>query len=89
MSPSDSPSDLVVLIDPACEAAGAKQFIDILERNKVVVQMGNRTAKNDLPFPMLISITSDGDLATKWSFTVRPISVALAAQVVPPIRRRA
>ena len=65
---SDSPSDLVVLINPACEAAGAKQFIDILERNKVVVQMGNKTAKNDLPFPMLISITSDGDLATKWAF---------------------
>src|SRR5436190_5360439 len=74
---SDSPSDLVVLINPACEAAGAKQFIDILERNKVVVQMGNKTAKNDLPFPMLISITSDCDLATKWAFPLGQFWVTL------------
>ena len=30
--------------------------------------MGSDTAKNDVPFPMLISITSAGDLATKWAF---------------------
>jgi len=71
------PSDLVVLINPACEAAGAKQFIDILERNKVVVRTGSDTAKNDLPFPMLISITSAGDLATKWAFPLGQFWVTL------------
>jgi len=66
----DSPSDLVVLINPACEASGAKQFIDILERNKVIVEMGGNQGKDGLPFPILISITSVGDLATKCFFPV-------------------
>jgi len=74
---SDAPSDLIVLINPACEAAGAKQFIDILERNKVVVRMGSDAAKNDLPFPMLISITSVGDLATRWAFPLGQFWVTL------------
>lgn len=65
---TDSPSDLVVLINPACEASSAKQFIDIIERNKVIVQMGEATTKDGLPFPMLVSITSVGDLATKYAF---------------------
>lgn len=65
---TDSPSDLVVLINPACEASGAKQFIDILERNKVIVKMGENTTKDGLPFPMLVSITSIGDRATKYAF---------------------
>lgn len=67
-SPVDSPSDLVVLINPAVEAIGAKQFIDMLERNKVRVKMGNKTEKDHLSFPLLVSITSVGDKATKWAF---------------------
>jgi hypothetical protein len=66
----DSPSDLIVLINPACEASGAKQFIDILERNKVIVEMGGEQGKDELPFPILVSITSVGDLATKRAFPI-------------------
>jgi len=73
----DSPSDLVVLINPACEASGAKQFIDILERNKVTVEMGGEQGKDGLPFPILVSITSVGDLATKWAFPIGQFFVNL------------
>jgi len=69
------------LINPACEASGAKQFIDILERNKVVVEMGEgekrKERKQNLPFPMLISITSTRDLATKLAFPVGQFFVNL------------
>lgn len=84
---ADSPSDLVVLINPACEASGAKQFIDILERNKVVVEMGEgekrKERKQNLPFPMLISITSAGDLATKLAFPVGQFLVNLPKSFRP------
>ena len=65
---TDSPSDLVVLINPACEASMAKQFSDILRRNKVIVEMGGNTTRDGLTFPIHISITSESDKATKYAF---------------------
>ncbi|HKQ74379.1 MAG TPA: hypothetical protein VJ810_11865 [Blastocatellia bacterium] len=86
---ADFPSDLVVLINPACEASGAKQFIDILERNKVIVEMGGTTAKDGLTFPILISITSANDKATKLAFPFGQFFVSLLKSfrkyVEPPI----
>jgi hypothetical protein len=61
----DSPVDLIVLVNPACEASIAKQFTDILRRNNVKVQ---KQIKQGLPFPLLVSITSVGDRATKYLF---------------------
>jgi hypothetical protein len=74
---SDSPTDLLVLINPACEASNAKQFIDILKRNEIEVVIGGRKEKGNLPFPLLISITSEGDRATKFAFPVGQFLVNL------------
>ncbi len=73
----DFPSDLVVLINPACDAICAKQFIDILNRNRIIIEMGGITTKDDLTFPILISITSANDKATKWAFPFGQFFVGL------------
>ena len=52
--------------DQSCLRGGRRSRSSTSSSGQLVVQMGNKTAKGDLPFPMLISITSDGDSATKW-----------------------
>lgn len=61
------PADLVVLINPASSASGAKQLVDILARNRLrtyrVGEDGRRYER-----PLLVSFTSEGDLATRRLF---------------------
>ncbi len=61
------PADLVVLFNPATSAISAKQLVDILARNRLktyrVDESGNRYER-----PLLISFTSEADVATRLFF---------------------
>lgn len=61
------PADLVVLFNPAGSASSAKQLVDILARNRLktyrVDEEGNRYER-----PLLVSFTSEADVATRLLF---------------------
>ncbi len=61
------PADLVVLFNPASSASSAKQLVDILTRNQLktyrVDDAGERYER-----PLLISLTSEADTATRLLF---------------------
>ena len=63
----DFPADLVVLINPAAKSIQAKQFIGMLDRSHLEVY---RTAPDGTRHkaPLMVSITSSADLATRWAF---------------------
>lgn len=69
------PADLVVLFNPASSASSAKQLVDILARNRLktyrVDELGNRYER-----PLLISFTSEADVATRLLF---PLGMRLKA----------
>jgi hypothetical protein len=56
------PADLVVLVNPASSALSAKQFIEALIRSNIQVSDPGR--------PLLVSVTSEADLATKDAFPI-------------------
>jgi hypothetical protein len=66
---TDFPADLVVLINPASEAVHAKEFIDLLARDGIALYRvdaeGNRYAR-----PLIVSVTSESDIATRVYFPV-------------------
>ena len=63
----DFPADLVVLINPAAKSIQAKQFIGMLDRSHLEVY---RTTPDGTRYkaPLIVSITSSADLATRWAF---------------------
>lgn len=63
----DFPADLVVLINPAAKSIQAKQFIGMLDRSHLEVY---RTTPDGTRYkaPLIVSITSNADLATRWAF---------------------
>jgi hypothetical protein len=65
----DFPADLVVLINPASEAIHAKEFIDLLARDGIAIYRvdakGHRYSR-----PLIVSVTSENDLATRLYFPV-------------------
>jgi hypothetical protein len=62
------PADLIVVANPASEAALAKQFVEILERSgaRLVFMQGGKQI--DVDGPLLASITSRADWVTRRAF---------------------
>ena len=69
------PADLVVLVNPASSALSAKQFIEALTRSEIRV-------RNPLQ-PLLISVTSVADLATKDAFPLGQAPVSWTKKFRP------
>lgn len=71
------PADLVVLFNPASSASSTKQLVDILARNRLktyrVDEQGNRYER-----PLLISFTSEADVATRLFFPLGMKAKALS-----------
>lgn len=65
----DFPADLVVLINPASASLKAKEFVDLLAREGVTLYRvdakGNRYER-----PMIVSVTSAADTATRLLFPI-------------------
>lgn len=61
------PADLVLLINPAAKSLQAKQFVDMLQRNRIKLYRTDR-AGNTYPRPLVVSVTSDTDVATRLAF---------------------
>jgi len=61
------PADLVILINPAAKSIQAKQFVEMLDRSHIELF---RTGQDGTRFkvPLIVSITSSADLATRWAF---------------------
>jgi hypothetical protein len=61
------PADLVILINPAAKSIQAKQFVEMLDRSHIELY---RTGPAGTRFkvPLIVSITSSADLATRWAF---------------------
>ena len=60
-------ADLVVLINPASKSIQAKQFVEMLDRSRIELYRTDRTGKRHR-VPLMVSITSSADLATRWAF---------------------
>ena len=60
-------ADLVVLINPASKSIQAKQFVEMLDRSHVELYRTDSEGKR-YKVPLIISITSSADLATRWAF---------------------
>jgi hypothetical protein len=65
----DFPADLVVLINPASEAVHAKEFIDLLARDGIAIYRVDTKGKR-YSRPLIVSVTSEGDLATRLYFPI-------------------
>ena len=63
------PADLVLLVNPASQAMEAKQLIDIFERYHVKFQRSD-AAGRVYEVPLVVSMTSTADLATRVLFPV-------------------
>jgi pimeloyl-ACP methyl ester carboxylesterase len=61
------PADLVVLFNPAGSATRAKQLVDILARNRLKTYRYDRRG-NRFERPLLVSLTSESDRATRVYF---------------------
>ena len=63
------PADAVILLNPASQSIHAKGFIEMLERERVRLY---RTDESNRRFerPLIVSITSSADRATKWLFPI-------------------
>jgi pimeloyl-ACP methyl ester carboxylesterase len=61
------PADLVVLMNPAAKSLQAKQFVDMLERNRIKLYRTDAAGKT-YPRPLVVSVTSVGDTATRLAF---------------------
>jgi hypothetical protein len=61
------PADLVVLINPAAKSIEAKQFVEVLDRSHIEVYR-TRADGTRTKVPLMVSITSSADLATRWAF---------------------
>jgi hypothetical protein len=67
-----SPADLIVYVNSANDSFHAKEMIELLKRSSVgVLRTPGRS-----PGPLFLSVTSEGDLATKMAF---PIGQGLSA----------
>ena len=60
-------ADLVVLINPASKSIQAKQFVEMLDRSRIELYRTDRNG-NRHRVPLIVSITSSADLATRWAF---------------------
>jgi hypothetical protein len=60
-------ADLVLLINPASKSIQAKQFVEMLDRSRLELYRTDRTGKRHR-VPLVVSITSSADLATRWAF---------------------
>jgi pimeloyl-ACP methyl ester carboxylesterase len=60
-------ADLVVLINPASKSIQAKQFVEMLDRSRIELYRADSEGKR-YKVPLMISITSAADLATRWAF---------------------
>jgi sugar lactone lactonase YvrE len=61
------PADLVVLMNPAAKSLQAKQFVEMLERNRIKLYRTDETGKT-YPRPLVVSVTSEKDAATRLAF---------------------
>ena len=61
-----SPADLVVYVNSANDGLHAKQMIELLKRSSVGVSRSEGTPAG----PLFLSVTSEGDLATRVAFPV-------------------
>ncbi len=61
------PADLVVLINPAAKSIEAKQFVEALDRSHIELYR-TRADGTRTKIPLMVSITSSADLATRWAF---------------------
>lgn len=64
----DFPADLVFMLNPAAQSLHAKQFIDILERQRLRLYRTDEGGEIRLERPLIISLTSKGDLPTRLWF---------------------
>ncbi|MFQ6022315.1 MAG: hypothetical protein ACE5NW_06300 [Acidiferrobacterales bacterium] len=71
----DLPVDLVVLINPASPAINAKQLVDVLARRRARVYRVDAAGKR-YERPLLVSVTSRADWATRFAY---PIGSSLGA----------
>ena len=63
----EMPADLVILINPASPAINAKQFIEVMERNRL--HLYRRTEDSPrVERPLIVSLTSEADWATRLLF---------------------
>jgi pimeloyl-ACP methyl ester carboxylesterase len=60
-------ADLVVLINPASKSIQAKQFVEMLDRSRIGLYRTDRAGRRHR-VPLMVSITSSADLATRWAF---------------------
>jgi hypothetical protein len=63
----DFPADLVLLLNPASQAIEAKQLVDIFERYHVKFYRDD-DAGNTYEVPLVVSLTSSADVATRVLF---------------------
>ncbi len=63
------PADLVLLVNPASQAMEAKQLVDIFGRNHIKFQRSD-SAGRTYEVPLVVSMTSTADLATRVLFPV-------------------
>lgn len=61
------PADLVVLINPAAKSLQAKQLVEMLDHSRIGLYRTDREG-NRYRVPLMVSITSSADLATRWAF---------------------
>jgi pimeloyl-ACP methyl ester carboxylesterase len=63
------PADLIVVANPAIPALEAKKFVDILERSDAHMVLEDASGRQvSVDAPLLASITSERDSATRWIF---------------------
>jgi hypothetical protein len=60
-----APADLVVFLNAANDAIGAKETIEALKRSQVRIKKPNSVEAESDSAPLMISVTSDGDWATE------------------------
>ena len=69
------PADLTVLINPAAKSIQAKQFVEMLDHSRIGLYRTDREG-NRHRVPLMVSVTSSADLATRWAF---PLGTQMSA----------
>lgn len=63
------PADAVILLNPASQSIQAKGFIETLERERIRLYRKDSRGRR-YERPLIVSVTSTGDRATKWLFPI-------------------